>query len=603
MGIFSDRCVDPECPGRVPKAAKFCRLCGSAAVDADTNCGRCGAVVSTSSKFCWRCGADLEHQKKTPLFDNRWVRDADDFAIRVDECDVKGFLAKGLVIEHGTNAMLFQQGRFCNYIEPGSYDLNGFMKKVNHFNQTSPSSVVLYDAGDVELHLETLKLHSREQMEVDAIFKAMVRLNDPEKLFTNAFKSRNRLTVGYLAGSLTDELRAALQTDVGGTSVQELYNNASLRPEVERQMQIELEPILERIGLEMIQLRFVDFFCVDYDPIREKEAELYVDTREKEVDIDRLKLTQRLRKELTAEKMHEFKSENDLEGFVRQTEHELGLRDVVRSDEIARLRLQFAQGEDISIVTHGIEVDGIRNDADREEARRALDARLESMKKERAADREERTADATTDRTIRAGDHDQDIKEASDALELQRQVKSIEQEEAANAIKNEGLRLKQFDEVSAQALIGILDGPAADRIARLEELRVKKELTPEQIVALAASDNPAIANTLAEKYRAEAAMSDARFDQLQEFMGQQQQSSADAADRLERVMNVAMQQMGTTATTRAQAPGAGGQTVVAGGGGPVVVSGQGATTVICCPKCRESIPAGSRFCPNCREKL
>ncbi|MCK4826018.1 zinc ribbon domain-containing protein, partial [bacterium] len=260
MGIFSNKCANPECNARVPKAAKFCNVCGETASAADTNCGRCGAVVGAQSKYCWKCGCDLKEQQKAPLFDNRWVRCEDDFAIRVNECDVKGFLSKGLIVEHGTRGMVFQRGKFCGYVDPGNYDMNGFLKKVNNFNQTSPTSVVLVDAGDVELHLEAIKLYSKEQMDVDAAFKASVRLTDPEKLYTNAFKGRNQLSVGYLAGSLTDELRSALQTYVGSKSVQELYSNTEIRQEVERQMQLELEPILERIGLEMVQIRFVDFF-------------------------------------------------------------------------------------------------------------------------------------------------------------------------------------------------------------------------------------------------------------------------------------------------------------------------------------------------------
>ena len=210
MGIFSNRCANPECNARVSRAAKFCNKCGEAASTADTNCGRCGAVVGAQSKYCWKCGCSLKEQQKSALFGNRWVRGEDDFAVRVDECDVKGFLSKGLIVEHGTRGMVFQQGRFCGYVDPGSYDVNGFLKKVNNFNQTSPTSVVLVDTGDIELHLEAIKLYSLEQMEVDASFKALVRLDDPEKMFISAFKGRNNLSIGYLSGSLTNELRAAL---------------------------------------------------------------------------------------------------------------------------------------------------------------------------------------------------------------------------------------------------------------------------------------------------------------------------------------------------------------------------------------------------------
>lgn len=595
MGIFSNRCANPKCNARVPKAAKFCNVCGESASAADTNCGRCGAVVGAQSKYCWKCGCDLKEQQKAPLFDNRWVRCEDDFAIRVNECDVKGFLSKGLIVEHGTRGMVFQRGKFCGYVDPGNYDMNGFLKKVNNFNQTTPTSVVLVDASDVELHLEAIKLYSKEQMDVDAAFKASVRLTDPEKLYTNAFKGRNQLSVGYLAGSLTDELRSALQTYVGSKSVQELYSNTEIRQEVERQMQLELEPILERIGLEMVQIRFVDFFCPAYDPIREEQADFYIDTRKTDIDINRLKLTQRMRKEMTVEKMDQLKTEKDFEDFVRQTEHELGLKDVIRADEMDNLKRRFAHERDIDIVTHEIEIEGIKNDAAREEARKALDAKIETFLKGKDAERKARDED-----------FEQDMKEAHAAVGLRERTQEVELDRKAKELELEAKKLQERSKASAQALISILDGDAADRIMRLEELRAKEKLSPDQIIAMTAATSPQVAQALAEKYKAEATINEERFKQLQEFMAKQEETTKDSADRLERVMNVALQQMGATATTRAQAPQSS-QTVVAPSGGmggaPVVINPQGQTVEKACPKCKKMIPSDSRFCPNCREKL
>ncbi len=607
MGIFSDKCVNKECRGRVPKSAKFCRLCGSAAADADTNCGRCGATVATSSKFCWRCGVNLGELKKTPLFDNRWVREEDDFAIRVDECDVKGFLTKGLTIEHGTKAMIFQQGRFCGYVDAGSYDVNGFLRKVNHFNQTTPTSVVLTDAGDVQIHLEAIKLYSADQMNVDAIFKSVVRLNDPEKFYTNAFKGRNTLTRGYLAESIMMELRSALQTYVGSHSVDELYNNPQLRTEVQRQMQLELEPVLERVGLEMVQLRFVDFFCPDYDQIRQQQADLYLDTRKADIDIDRLKLAQRLRREMNVEKMDTLKSETDFENFVRQTEHELGLKDVIRDDEMERLKRQFVQNRDKDILTHQIEIEGIRSEAGREEARKKLDADIEAFKKKKHAQREDKVADASAGREVRSEDHDQDMKEALDAVGLRERNQEVELKKQTQEQKLEAEKLKARSEASAQALLSILDGDEAERIMKLEQLRAKQELTPEQIIAMTAAESPHVAQVLAEKYKAEAAISEDKFSQMETFMAQQQATNRESSDRLERVMNMALQQMGTAATARGQAQGPGSQTVVTpggvGGGSPVVINPSAASQEKPCPKCKDMIPSDSRFCPNCSHKV
>lgn len=613
MGIFSNKCANPNCDSTVPKTATYCRKCGSAAPDADTNCGRCGVTVSTSSKFCWKCGADLFDQKKIPLFDGRWVRSGDDYAIRVDEGDLKGWLSKGINIEHGTEALLFQQGKYRGTLKEGSYDMGGFVKKFATLNTSTPTSIVLVDAGDIELHLEALNLHSREQMPVDAAFKALVRLRDGEQFFVNAFKGRNRLTVGYLGGSIMDELRAALQSFVVGKSVEELYNNPDIRKEVEREMQLQLEPILERIGLEMVQLRFVDFFCEKYDPIREKEADTYLDTRQADIDIDRLKLTQRLRKSMTEEQMDKIKTDSELENFIRQTEHELGLKDVIRDDEMQRLKIEFAHNRNKELLMQVIEIEGIKKDEARSQAIEDLQAKLqmkgieiETFKLEQDAKREDgiKTSKATDE--IERTKIDRDMYEADQAVKLREKNQNLEIDRQQAQQQLEAQRLQEYSKASAQALLAILDGPAADRIAQLEQLRVKQNLTPDQLIAMTAAESPQVAQVLAEKYKAQAAVSDERFKQLEDFMAQQQTSHVQAADRLERVMNVALGQMGATATTRAQAPQPGSQTVVTpgGAGSPVVVNPAGQQNQeISCPKCKEKIPADSRFCPNCRNKM
>jgi len=588
MGIFSNRCANPDCNVRVPKTAKFCNVCGTSASATDTNCGRCGAVVGAQSKYCWKCGCNLDQQQKAPLFGNRWVRDEDDFAVRVDECDVKGFLSKGLIVEHGTKGMIFQQGRFCGYVDEGKYDVNGFLRKVNNFNQTTPTSVVLVDAGDVELHLEAIKLYSKDHVEVDAIFKAMVQLKDPEKLYTNAFKSRNKLTVGYFAGSLTNELQSVLQTYVGSKSVKELYNNTGIRKDVERQMQLELEPILERVGLEMVQLRFVDFFCPAYDPIRAEEAKIYVDTQKADIDIDRLKLAQRLRKTMTADQMDKIKDENDFKDFIRHTEHELGIKGLLRDDELDKIKQQFLFNHNKELVTQQIEIEGIKNGHTRNQAKLDLIAKIEKdLDEAKAKDQVERI------------ESERDFWEAEKAIELRKKTQLVE-------LETEARKLEQRSKASAAALISILDGPPAERLMKLESYRAREKLSPEQILVMTAAASPDVARILAEKYKTEATINDTRFKQMQDFMSKQEQTHKDAADRLERVMNAALQQMGETAATRAKAHSAGSQTVVTPGGiggSPIVINPQRPDAEKSCPRCGKAVSSDGRFCSNCKEKL
>ena len=127
MGLFTDKCTNPECGQRVKKAAKFCPACGAPAPKGQTTCGACSADIRGGSKFCWRCGADLAAVRKPAILDDRWARDAGDFAVRVDDQDIQGWLRKPLIVEHGTRALVFQAGKFKGEAPEGRYDLGGFL--------------------------------------------------------------------------------------------------------------------------------------------------------------------------------------------------------------------------------------------------------------------------------------------------------------------------------------------------------------------------------------------------------------------------------------------------------------------------------------------
>ena len=101
-------------------------------------------------------------------------------------------------------------------------------------------------------------------------------------------------------------------------------------------------------------------------------------------------------------------------------------------------------------------------------------------------------------------DHEQDMNEALDAVNLRERSQQVQLKVQAEEQRLEAEKLKARSEASAQALLSILDGDAANRIMKLEELRVKQGLSPEQIIAMTAADSPHVAQALAEKYRAEA---------------------------------------------------------------------------------------------------
>jgi hypothetical protein len=148
-------------------------------------------------------------------------------------------------------------------------------------------------------------------------------------------------------------------------------------------------------------------------------------------------------------------------------------------------------------------------------------------------------------------------------------------------------------------------------------MKAAKGLTEEQLMAIAAKDNAAVAAALKEKYGAQKAaeMMEQRLRDQQAFVDRMQQMEDRTMDRMERISGKSLEQMGYTAATRATPERSGtGTTVVAPGfGAPVVVTPGGASApqppqtppkkVVICPRCNAELDPSEKFCNSCGAKV
>jgi hypothetical protein len=622
MGLFTNRCVNPECDNRVRKGAQFCPKCGTGAPKGVARCGACGAEVRTSSKFCWKCGCDLGATAKPLIAGDRWSRRPEEFAVRVDDQDVKGWLTKPLIVEHGTRAMLFQAGRLCGEIGEGRHNVGGLLKQLNHFMIDQAISVVVMDAGDVSLDLENAGLWTADHFEVGCVNRVILRVRDPDAMFVNLFKGNNHVGLDDLETQLAGEVQMLLGGIVVSRSAEDLFTRLEFRDEIEAALRENIAGTLGRLGLELVQLRFINFAGAAYEELRAKQGQLQVEQAEAGLTDERAKLTARLRETMTRDKMDQFKNEQDLADFIRQAEHELGLKEVLRADELARLteRFQFDRNRDGAL--RRIEIEGITDTARREKAWQELLAderqRDQRQRGELARRQEQAKGDVEVHRLqveVKRLDHAEEMRQqeeklafagraAKQGLEMLKGVKEIEAEEADREQRREAERLKARGQATVEALLSIVDGPAADRIVAMERLRAQKGMSPDQILALAAEASPEAARALARKYEADGQLAADRAALLERQLADQRQMSDGHADRMERLMQTALGQMGAVAATRAR-PEDGRPTVVVPSGGlgsPVVVSSQAAAPAAACRHCHAAMEQAGDFCPQCGKK-
>lgn len=601
MGLFTSKCVNPECVSRIRRGHKFCPKCGQGSPVGKVQCASCHHEMRASAKFCSYCGAALESGATPAFTSERWARAAGDFASRIDVPDVKGWLVKPLLVEHGTRALLFHEGVLVGEVTPGRYDMDGLLKRVGNLEVGRPTSIVLVDGGDVCLGLENGDLWTSDKCQVGTSLQLVVRVNVVDALFQNVIKGQARVLVDEIEEALAQEVQMVLAGLVGRFPAEALFPAMDARYEIEGELREHLRTTLSRLGLELVQLRFIDFVGEAYEELRQRQSSLQVDTAKTDVRAQRNILNQRIRELLTQDKMDAFSSEKDLGDFIRQTEHELGLKDVVREDELKRLgeRFRFEGGRES--VLRRLEIARIENDDRREQAWQQLRAEEEEEdeRHKRRIDRELQTARSDEEKAkvqarIDETEHEQDLREARDGLDLLQKTKDLEQAELDRESERKLKELKAFDEVDARALVAILDGPAAERVTRLEEFRVKKELSPEQLLAIAAETNPAAAQPLAAKYAAEGLASAEVVRRLEQQVKDQREMSEGYADRMERIMQTGLEQMGRVASDRAESSQAPQVVGVPLGGGERSVAGASA-----CSKCKNAIEASDSFCPQC----
>ena len=341
MGFFSDRC--PECGGSVRWGAAFCPHCGTSAPRATTACPACGAWVKANARYCLKCGAPVQAVTKSAAAAdhlNRWRRSGDEFARRIEAHDLRGLLRRGLVVEPGTRALIIQGGVLAGVFGEGAYNLN---RPLGEVDTATPATAILLDAGETTLLLSYQDLNSREDLPVEVSLEIVVRLIDGAALATNLMHGSERLMKADLAELLQSQTVNVVQARIKQTPGAELDGNLTVKQALEDDLRQHIGSSLARNGLELVEVRLIAFSTPTLEAIRKRRAESFALEQEAGYLEQREALIQRIRETLDRDRMAQFTSSKDLEQFIRQTEHELGMKELIRQAEMDDLKRTFDQ--------------------------------------------------------------------------------------------------------------------------------------------------------------------------------------------------------------------------------------------------------------------
>ena len=185
---------------------------------------------------------------------NRWKCSADDFARRIEASDLRGTLQRGLVVEPGTHAVIFQGGTLAATVAEGTYNLTRPMQGVD---LAVPATAIVMDAGETRIPLLYRDLRTREEVPADVIVEVVVRLGDTAALDTNLMHGRPCLSIAGLASLVWSAGAGVVQARVTQTAARDLAGSLELKNLLESDLQQHVGQTLARNGLELVELRFV----------------------------------------------------------------------------------------------------------------------------------------------------------------------------------------------------------------------------------------------------------------------------------------------------------------------------------------------------------
>lgn len=200
-------------------------------------------------------------------------------------------------------------------------------------------------------------------------------------------------------------------------------------------------------------------------------------------------------------------------------------------------------------------------------------------------------------------------------LRMERERHERELAAAAQRQKFEIERLETLGMLGSEALIAVTGPEQAALLADLKRAEALKEMSEEQILAMAAGKSPEVARAFQEKFRAlaegrlgerEQALYERLLAEHKDLARIQREMAAEQAQRQQELASEALRTQAEVAKAFASSRPAAGPTVVIPGGagaygGPTVVgeAGAGGGEVQVCPKCHVRQPVGRKFCENC----
>ncbi len=498
-------------------------------------CPKCGRTFTAMQRICNEDGSTLvpvatdqppvvtqpANARPQIVGGNRWARRPGEFAVRIETSDLRSLLDTGLVVEAGTQGLLFQCGRMVGLMQPNHYTIETFMGRLKNFAFNKPTYAVLVDSGNTPIVIKTPLMHTSDDQLIDCELQVVLALQDHLAFYANVMKDRRVLMVEEIAQRTAGWFQEVVEPLVLTSRAEELQGNPELRERLTIDMRHALEERLSRLGLTLVDVELVRFNSPTESEIRKRRGELNQEKTLAEIDAAYEEFKSQLANDENRRKMREIESEAEFSQFLKKIEHDIFRRDIVRQQDRNQLsrdyqerkhdtesarahllaQIELQRREERARLSHQFQMEDLRREHDekltslrnqgeldeeqfRQEQTRQdaeLTARLKrseqvfqaKMQQERATfkkELEDRAAAERLEIVLGKEKSETRVEEAQQAIDLYDRYKSLKQKQV-----HEDRRLEHgLDEQSKQN----------KHAQELEKASEFNELTPEALIAL-----------------------------------------------------------------------------------------------------------------------
>ncbi len=256
-----------HCAETIDAAATFCPYCGSPQESGIINCGKCGKDNPADATFCGKCGAELsaygapqtrQHTGKK-IEPGVWARDAEQFAVRFDDDNLKGTFTKTITVEPGTQAIFFVDGKLIGTLPSGQYDLGALKTRLVDLDLNRKATIILIDEGEVGTYADATGMMTRDGFSVDIRTQLTFKIDFPYEFFVNLMKGKNSYLLSDFQEYMATELYGALQSLISRYNYQDLVLlDRDKMNNVEQEIQEHLHPTLRTVGISLSRIRAIN---------------------------------------------------------------------------------------------------------------------------------------------------------------------------------------------------------------------------------------------------------------------------------------------------------------------------------------------------------